>query len=255
MRGKASSSFWNRNREILVAHDGEEVAAHLRALTPERARAIGQAALARVLADHTYAHRAAATRGSARCAFLPAGAVAVKIVFLGLSITSSWGNGHATTYRGLDSRFAERGHEVLVSGERCSVVRGQSRPAHPPYGKAELYGSSEELKDQFRQRDRRADLTMVGSYVPEGVAVGEWVLRTRAESPPSTISTLRLRWRSWPTGDYEYFTPELAGALSICTFPSPDGPTLQRIRRLYGAAHPRALYCSVDPALYYPGAP
>jgi spore maturation protein CgeB len=52
-------SFFEPGREILVAHSGEEVAAHLRALTPERARTTGQASLRRVLANHTYAQRAA----------------------------------------------------------------------------------------------------------------------------------------------------------------------------------------------------
>ena len=51
--------FLEPGREILVAADGAEVAAHVDALTPERARAIGEAALRRVLAHHTYAHRAA----------------------------------------------------------------------------------------------------------------------------------------------------------------------------------------------------
>lgn len=45
------------DREVLVARDGQDVADHLAALTPERAAAIGQAALARVLAEHTYALR------------------------------------------------------------------------------------------------------------------------------------------------------------------------------------------------------
>jgi spore maturation protein CgeB len=51
--------FLEPGAEVLVAHDGAEVAAHVEALTPERARAIGRAALRRVLAEHTYAHRAA----------------------------------------------------------------------------------------------------------------------------------------------------------------------------------------------------
>ncbi|GLC24306.1 CgeB family protein [Roseisolibacter agri] len=51
--------FLEPGREILVAEDGDAVAAHLDALTPARARAIGDAALRRVLASHTYAHRAA----------------------------------------------------------------------------------------------------------------------------------------------------------------------------------------------------
>ncbi len=37
----------------------------------------------------------------------------LDIVILGLSITSSWGNGHATTYRGLVRELAARGHRVL----------------------------------------------------------------------------------------------------------------------------------------------
>jgi spore maturation protein CgeB len=51
--------FLEPDQEVLVARDGEEVAAHVAALTPERARAMGEAARRRVLAEHTYAHRAA----------------------------------------------------------------------------------------------------------------------------------------------------------------------------------------------------
>jgi len=51
--------FLEPGREILTAHNGNEVAEHVRSLTPDRARAIGQAAMRQVLARHTYAHRAA----------------------------------------------------------------------------------------------------------------------------------------------------------------------------------------------------
>ena len=50
--------FLEPGREVLLAEDGLEVAAHLRGLTEARARAIGQAACQRLLAQHTYAHRA-----------------------------------------------------------------------------------------------------------------------------------------------------------------------------------------------------
>jgi spore maturation protein CgeB len=50
--------FLEPNREVLVAHHGADVAEHVRGLTPERARQIGDAARRRVLAEHTYAHRA-----------------------------------------------------------------------------------------------------------------------------------------------------------------------------------------------------
>jgi spore maturation protein CgeB len=51
--------FLKPDEEVLVARDGQDVADHVAALTPERARAIGSAALERVLAQHSYAHRGA----------------------------------------------------------------------------------------------------------------------------------------------------------------------------------------------------
>jgi spore maturation protein CgeB len=51
--------FLEPGAEVLVADDGAEVAEHVRRLTPEHARTIGDAALRRVLSEHTYAHRAA----------------------------------------------------------------------------------------------------------------------------------------------------------------------------------------------------
>ncbi len=72
--------FLEPEREVLVARDGAEVAEHLRSLSHERARGIGHASRARVLAQHTYAHRAEQLEAvlDARCApssrFAPAGA-------------------------------------------------------------------------------------------------------------------------------------------------------------------------------------
>lgn len=58
-RWEGIDSFLEPGREILVASNGDEVAAHLEALTVPRARAIAQRARRRILAQHTYAHRAA----------------------------------------------------------------------------------------------------------------------------------------------------------------------------------------------------
>jgi spore maturation protein CgeB len=51
--------FLNPDEEVLVARDGQDVAEHLKGLTPERARAIGEAARQRIVGEHTYARRAA----------------------------------------------------------------------------------------------------------------------------------------------------------------------------------------------------
>src|SRR5690348_13385667 len=73
----------------------------------------------------------------------------LRIVIIGLTITSSWGNGHATTYRGLVRELVRRGHEVLFL-EHDKPWYAQSRDLpRPPYGRTELYSSVDELRDRF----------------------------------------------------------------------------------------------------------
>ena len=174
----------------------------------------------------------------------------MKIVFLGLSITSSWGNGHATTYRGLVSELAKLGHDVLFL-ERDVPWYAENRDLpHPPYSRTELYSSLEELRDRFAADVREADLAVVGSYTPEGVAVGQWVVETTRGIPafydidtPVTLSKLRR-------GDREYLAPELIPRYRLY-LSFTGGPTLRLIERHYGSPMARALFCSVDPSLYY----
>ena len=175
----------------------------------------------------------------------------MRIVILGLSITSSWGNGHATTYRGLLRGLAERGHDVLFLERDVPWYAEHRDLRNPPFGKTELYGSLEELKDRFAADIAGADVAIVGSYVPQGVLVGEWVLRTARGvtafydiDTPVTLGKLAR-------GDYEYISPELVGRYDLY-LSFTGGPTLERIRKTYGAPRPRALYCSVDPAVYRP---
>src|SRR6476620_7325207 len=96
----------------------------------------------------------------------------LSITILGLSITSSWGNGHATTFRALVRALVAAGHDVLFL-ERDQPWYASNRDLpQPPWGRTELYGSLEELKDRFAGDVRDADLVIVGSYVPQGGEVG-----------------------------------------------------------------------------------
>src|SRR5689334_13014121 len=101
----------------------------------------------------------------------------MKIVLIGLTITSSWGNGHATTYRGLMRELVARGHDVLFLERDVPWYRDNRDLPHPPYGRTELYRDLPDLQNRFTADVRGADFVMVGSYVPEGVAVGDWATR------------------------------------------------------------------------------
>jgi spore maturation protein CgeB len=175
----------------------------------------------------------------------------LDIVILGLSITSSWGNGHATTYRGLVREFARRGHRVTFLERGVPWYAGNRDLPDPPFCEAALYDSLGDLRARFEERVRDADLVIVGSYVPEGIAVGEWVVRTaqgvKAFYDIDTPVTLAALAR----GDVEYLTRELVAAYDLY-LSFTGGPTLERLEREYGSPMARALYCSVDPALHHP---
>ena len=93
----------------------------------------------------------------------------LRFVFLGLSITSSWGNGHATTYRSLLRELAARGHSILFLERNVPWYADNRDLPKPPYCTVKLYDTTEECKAQFTSEVRDADVVVLGSYVPDGV--------------------------------------------------------------------------------------
>jgi spore maturation protein CgeB len=92
----------------------------------------------------------------------------LSIVILGLSIRSSWGNGHATTYRGLVRALAARGHRVLFL-ERDMPWYAQAVDMPKPVGaRLELYSNLAELRARFTPAVHEADLTIVGLHTRRG---------------------------------------------------------------------------------------
>src|SRR6056297_15453 len=99
----------------------------------------------------------------------------LNITILGLSITSSWGNGHATTYRSLVKALARRGHRVQFLERDVPWYASQRDLPQPPFCHTELYSNLDQLRDTYSEIVRSSDLVIVGSYVPDGVDVGRWV--------------------------------------------------------------------------------
>jgi spore maturation protein CgeB len=174
-------------------------------------------------------------------------------VFLGLCITSSWGNGHATTYRGLVRELARRGHRVLFL-ERDQPWYAENRDLpQPPWARVELYRTLGELKDRFGPEVRRAALVVVGSYVPEGVAVGTWVVeRARGLTAFYDIDT-PVTLERLATGDCDYLSRDLVRRYDLY-LSFTGGPMLRRIERELGARRVLPLYCGVDAEQYRPEA-
>ena len=177
--------------------------------------------------------------------------MSLRIVVLGLSITSSWGNGHATNFRALVRALAGRGHDVLFL-ERDVPWYAENRDLpNPPHGRTALYGSLDELRDVHAEAVREADLVVVGSYVPEGVDVGRWVQATargvKAFYDIDTPVTLAALGR----GECEYLVPELIPGYDLY-LSFTGGPTLTYLEETLGSPRARAFYCLVDETAYAP---
>jgi len=173
----------------------------------------------------------------------------MNVVILGLSITSSWGNSHATTYRALARGLASRGHAVTFF-ERDAEWSAENRDLeNPSYCRVKIYRDREQLERLHSSEISKADLVIIGSGVPDGIALGDVVLRAAGGctafydiDTPVTLAGLQrgqvayIDRRQIPLFDlYLSFT---------------GGPTLLRLERQFGAKRARALYCSVDVETY-----
>jgi spore maturation protein CgeB len=173
------------------------------------------------------------------------------IVILGLSITSSWGNGHATTYRSLVRGLAARGHRILFL-ERDAPWYADNRDAPHPEGViVGIYADFSDLTLRFEKCVRDAGVVVVGSFVPEGAEIGEWVVSTsRGHTAFYDIDT-PVTLERLESGLQDYITPALVSRYQTY-FSFTGGPALRHIESHYGSPMARPLYCSVDPEKYHP---
>ncbi len=168
----------------------------------------------------------------------------------GLSLSSSWGNGHATTYRALLKALAARGHDILFL-EREQPWYTQARDlVDPAFCRLAFYECLDQLRG-WRAEVGAADLVVIGSYVPEGIALASLVrpwARMLAFYDIDTPVTLRLL----EAGDAAYISAALIPAYDLY-LSFTGGPVLRMLERDYGARAARALFCAADPDLYWPG--
>ncbi len=172
----------------------------------------------------------------------------MKIVICGLSITSSWGNGHATTYRALTRALRARGHRIIFF-ERDVEWYASNRDMRPPFCRVHLYEQWLDVISLLRRELADADVAMVGSFCPDGVQAINAVLDSTAGvkafydiDTPITVSKLR-------TGDADYLRRDQIPAFDVY-FSFTGGPMLHELETRFRAKRAVPLYCSFDPDRY-----
>ncbi|NJC34013.1 spore maturation protein CgeB [Sphingomonas jejuensis] len=175
----------------------------------------------------------------------------MKLVVIGLSLSSSWGNGHATTWRALLQAFAARGHDVVFLERDVPWYSGANRDlADPDFCRLAFYQSLDDL-ERFRDEVSGADAVIVGSYVPDGIEVGRLAQQWAAGAVSFYDIDTPITLAALDRGDCAYLSrDQVPGYANYFSFSG--GPTLQRIEEQFGSPNAAALYCSVDTDSYRP---
>jgi spore maturation protein CgeB len=178
----------------------------------------------------------------------------MNIVIFGLTISSSWGNGHATLWRGLSGALARRGHHVTFFERDVPYYAAHRDLAAIPGGKLELYADWSAARAQALRTLAGADVAIVTSYCPDGVAASELVLASRARKvfydldTPVTLDALERG------AALSYIGPAgLVGFDLVLSFTG--GAALSALKERLGARQVAPLYGSVDPSAHRPVTP
>src|SRR4051812_32613950 len=108
----------------------------------------------------------------------------LNIVIVGLSITSSWGNGHATTYRALARALSRRGHSVSFLERDVPWYRENRDLPTPDYCRIDLYTPLPDLARRHAERIRDADLVILVRMFPTASPSASGSPRARTALPP-----------------------------------------------------------------------
>jgi spore maturation protein CgeB len=179
----------------------------------------------------------------------------VKIVIFGLTVSSSWGNGHATLWRGLIGALARRGWRVTFFEHDVSYYAGARDLYHIDGGQLVFYADWGEVRQKAEREIADADVAIVTSYCPDAIAASGLVLDAASAlrvfydlDTPVTLSHLKQDGRA------EYIGPDGLGGFDL-VLSYTGGAALTELQTALGARRTAALYGHVDPNQYRPAEP
>jgi spore maturation protein CgeB len=179
----------------------------------------------------------------------------MKIVVFGLTISSTWGNGHATLWRGLCRALAQLKHRVVFFERDVPYYAGARDFDEVPGGDLLLYGDWEDVRRRAEQEIADADAAVVTSYCPDGVAATELVMTAQRPlrvfydlDTPVTLSRLSR-------GEtVSYLGPRGLSEFDL-VLSYTGGGALAELRERLGARRTVPLYGHVDPDVHRPAEP
>jgi spore maturation protein CgeB len=176
----------------------------------------------------------------------------VKTVIFGLTISSAWGNGHATLWRSLCRAMYALGHDIVFFEKDVPYYAEHRDLVTPSWCRLELYADWHEAATRARSDLADADVGIVTSYCPDGAEASQLVLESSVNrkvfydlDSPVTLERL-ARGESVP-----YLLPQGLGAFDL-VLSYAGGTALTGLRERLGARLVAPLYGSVDPDHHRP---
>jgi spore maturation protein CgeB len=174
----------------------------------------------------------------------------MRFVIFGLTVSSSWGNGHATIWRGLCSALAKKNHKITFFEKDVLYYRQHRDLISPPDYKLELYSTWDEVHILAASQLQSADCAIVTSYCPDARAASDLVVG-RPElcsifydlDTPVTLDAMNRH------GEVDYI-PSYGLAPFDLVLSYTGGDALRQLSCRLGAKRVAPLYGSVDPAIH-----
>ncbi len=179
----------------------------------------------------------------------------MNLVIFGLTISSSWGNGHATLWRGLVKSLKRLGCRVSFFEQDVPYYAAARDLTELPGGELVLYKDWDAVVPRARRAVRDADIAIVTSYCPDGIEAANLIFSQSGAlsvfydlDTPVTLSRLR-RGEALP-----YIGSRGLGDFDL-VLSYTGGQALKTLRSELGARRVAPLYGHVDPAVHRPATP
>jgi spore maturation protein CgeB len=177
----------------------------------------------------------------------------MKVVIFGLTVSSSWGNGHATIWRGLCSALSRRGHEVVFF-EKDVPYYAQNRDLStlPDGGRLILYSDFANVIAPASRELAGADLALTTSYCPDARAASELILESNAALKAFYDLDTPITLDHIAKGERVDYIPATGLGDFDLVLSYTGGRALEEVRSVLHARNVVPLYGSVDPAAHFP---
>lgn len=178
----------------------------------------------------------------------------MKLSFFGLTISSSWGNGHATPYRAIIRALHRLGHQIHFFEKDAPYYSSRRDFYSCDYCQLTIYSDWSSIRAQALAVAAESDAVITASFLPEGQRINDELLElTRPVHVFYDLDTPVTLCRMEQDG-VEYLRRDQLSAFDL-VLSFTGGRTLQVLKNKYGARMTRALYGCVDPDDYRRCAP